>query len=455
MTPLSWWWDRSPVPPAQPPLAGEHTADVVIVGGGFTGMWTAYYLTRTDPDLRVIVVEAGRVGFGASGRNGGWCSALFPAEPHRVAAAFGIEAATQMQSAMHQTVAEVGRVVAAEAIDCDWAQGGSVYLARSDVQVQRAADYVAEMATYGFGPGDYRELNATEARARAAATDVLGGVYTPHCAAVDPLRLLRGVTAAAMAAGVQVYEGSRVTAIEPGRVVTAVGSVNARSVIRATEAYTALLPGARREITPVYSLMIATEPLSDELWSRIGLAQRETFNDLRHLIIYGQRTADGRMAFGGRGAPYHFGSSIRSGYDQVAGVHASLAQTLVELFPDLADTAITHRWGGPLGIARDWWAGVHYNPATGLGAAGGYVGDGVGTSNLAGRTLAALITGTDTPEVELAWVNRPQPRWEPEPLRWLGANAGLAAMRLADASEARSHRPSRIATAVDALLRGS
>lgn len=455
MTPLSWWWDRSPVPPAQPPLIGEHSADVVIVGGGFTGMWTAYYLTRWAPGLRVLVLEAGRVGFGASGRNGGWCSALFPAEPHRVAAAFGAQAATKMQTAMHATVDEVGQVVEREGIDCDWAKGGSVYLARSEVQVQRAADYVAEMAAYGFGTDDYRELSAAEARVRAGATNVLGGVFTPHCAAIDPLRLLRGVTAAATTAGVQVFENSRVTHIAPGEVRTARGSVRARSVIRATEAYTALLPGARREITPVYSLMIATEPLSDDLWTRIGLADRETFNDLRHLIIYGQRTADGRLAFGGRGAPYHFGSSIRHSYDQASGVHDALARTLVELFPDLADMAITHRWGGPLGIARDWWAGVRYDPTTGLGTAGGYVGDGVGTANLAGRTLAALITGTDTLEIGLPWVNRRQPRWEPEPLRWLGANAGLTAMSLADASEARSNRPSRIAEVVDGLLRGS
>lgn len=454
MTPRSLWWDRAPLPPTLAPLTGEQHADVVIIGGGFTGMWTAYYLAQSAPHLRVTVLEAGRVGFGASGRNGGWCSALFPAEPHRVAAAYGSSAAHNMQAAMHDTVDEVGRVVATEGIDCDWAKGGSVYLARSDVQVERAVGYVAEMAAYGFDTSHYRELSAAEARARVGATNVFGGVYTPHCAAVDPLRLLRGVTDAAIQSGVTVYEGSRAVEISPGLVRTSEGAVHARSVIRATEAYTALLPGARREITPVYSLMIATEPLPEHVWASLGLVDRETFNDLRHLIIYGQRTADGRLAFGGRGAPYHFGSSIRGEYDQVPSVHDNLARTLVELFPDLADVAITHRWGGPLGIARDWWAGVRYDPATGLGAAGGYVGDGVGTSNLAGRTLAALITGAETPEVGLPWVNRRQPTWEPEPLRWLGANAGLAAMRLADVREARTNRPSQIAHAVDSLLRG-
>ena len=234
---------------------------------------------------------------------------------------------------------------------------------------------------------------------------------------------------------------------------TAGGTVQAEVVVRATEAWTPTLPGLRRAIVPVYSLMVATEPLGDAFWAEAGLEQRTTFADHRHMIIYGQRTADGRIAFGGRGAPYHFGSSIESSFDAEPGVHALLRQTLAELFPALAEARFTHAWGGPLGIPRDWHSSVGLDRGTGLAWAGGYVGDGVSTTNLAGRTLADLITGSDTDLVHLPWVGHRSPPWEPEPLRWLGVNAGLWTMKLADRSEVKHGRPSRLAGAMGRLRR--
>ncbi len=230
------------------------------------------------------------------------------------------------------------------------------------------------------------------------------------------------------------------------------GTVRAEVVVRATEAWTPTLPGLHRAIVPVYSLMVATEPLGDAFWARAGLAGRATFADHRHMIIYGQRTADGRIAFGGRGAPYHYGSTVRPSFDAEPEVHALLRQTLTELFPELAEARFTHAWGGPLGIPRDWHSSVGLDRATGLAWAGGYVGDGVATTNLAGRTLADLITGADTPLTALPWVGHRSPNWEPEPLRWLGVNAGLWTMKLADRSEARRGRPSRVAGAMGRLL---
>jgi glycine/D-amino acid oxidase-like deaminating enzyme len=193
--------------------------------------------------------------------------------------------------------------------------------------------------------------------------------------------------------------------------------------------------------------MLATEPLPDDVWSAIGLSDRQTFSDGRHLIIYGQRTADGRLAFGGRGAPYHLGSRIHPGFDLNSRVHRVLWQTLTELFPVLESYAVTHTWGGPLGIARDWSASCGLN-SDGLAWAGGYVGDGVGTSHLAGRTLADLILGRSTALTSLPWVAHRSRRWEPEPLRWAGINLGLQAMALADRTERRSGRPSALARAV-------
>ena len=205
---------------------------------------------------------------------------------------------------------------------------------------------------------------------------------------------------------------------------------------------------------PVYSLMVATEPLPAPVWETLGLDGRPTFTDGRHLLIYGQRTADGRFAFGGRGAPYHLGSAVRPSFDRVPAVFGALRRTLGELFPALGDVKITHTWGGPLGIARDWCASAGLDRATGLGWAGGYVGDGLATTNLAGRTLADLILGTGSDLSRLPWVNHRSPDWEAEPLRWLGINAGLHTMAWADRAEGRTGRSSRAAQVMGRFLGG-
>ncbi len=435
--------------PDRPPLTGPAEADVAIVGAGFTGLWTAYYLRRLDPTLRVTVLEAEHAGFGASGRNGGWCSALFPTPWRRLG-----PGALRLHQVMQETVAEVGRVCTAEGIDADFAHGGTVTLARSGPQATRLRAELTEAHAHGFTETDLRWLDADEARARLNATAVQGGLFTPHCAAVHPGRLVQGLARVVGAAGVRIHERTPVTAIEPGRARTAAGDVRAEVVVRATEGWTARLPGQRRRIAPVYSLMVATEPLPASVWQEIGLEGRPTFTDGRHVIVYGQRTADDRIAFGGRGAPYHFGSTIKPGYDDDPHVHALLRATLRDLLPAIGGARFTHAWGGPLGIARDWAASVDLDRATGLAHAGGYVGDGVGTSNLAGRTLADLILRRDTELTTLPWVGHRSPRWEPEPLRWLGANAGLQAMHLADTEETRTGRPSRIARILAPLMHG-
>ncbi|WP_242680042.1 FAD-binding oxidoreductase [Nocardioides sp. IC4_145] len=441
----SLWHDTAPPAPSRPPLPGARDADVVVVGAGYTGLWTAYSLAVADPSLRIVVLEAEQVGHGASGRNGGWCSALFPASLPALAAAAGRDAALAQHRAMRATVDEVARTAAAEGIDCHLAKGGTVVVARNRAQWARARAEVAAARTWGRGEDDLRLLDGREATGVLRARSTVGATYTPDCAAIHPARLVRGLAEACERHGVTIHEGTRVTAIEPGRARTAVGDVRADVVVRATEGYTPLLPGQRRAVVPVYSLMIATEPLPAAVWDEIGLARRETFSDHRHLVIYGQRTADDRLAFGGRGAPYHLGSRVSPAFDRDERVFAGLHATLVDLFPVLAGTRVTHAWGGPLGIARDWCASVGLDRRTGLAWAGGYVGDGVATTNLAGRTLRDLVLGHDTELVRLPWVGHRSPAWEPEPLRWLGINAGLRATRLADAEESLTRRPSLLA----------
>lgn len=454
---LSFWWDTLPdelAGPERPPLPGSTTADVVVVGAGYTGLWTAYYLAVADPSLRVLVLESETAGFGASGRNGGWASALFPTSLAKVAASSSREAAVRLLEAMFDTVDEVGRVAEAEAIDCHYEKGGTVVLARTPVQLARAKAEVEDQRSWGFGPEHVALLSAEEARDRLGATDVLGATYTPHCAAIHPARLVRGLALAVERRGVTIHERTRVTSVEPGVVRTERGDVRARRIVRATEAWTSQLPGYEREVAPVYSLVLATEPLPTEFWDEVGLRQRETFADHRHLIIYGQRTADDRIVFGGRGAPYHLGSRIKPEFDREPAVFDALQDVLRELFPAIAPYAVTHTWGGPLGIPRDWYPSVGLDPGTGIGWAGGYVGDGVASSNLAGRTLADLVRGERTDRTTLPWVNRRSPRWEPEPLRWLGVNAGLRVMGSADAAEQRSGKPARRAELLAPFLGG-
>jgi glycine/D-amino acid oxidase-like deaminating enzyme len=447
---VSFWMSTVDTPVmAGPELPGDRDVDVAIVGAGYTGLWTAYYLALADPGLRIAVLEKEIAGFGASGRNGGWCSALFPKSAAALAKTHGAERARALYAAMRSTVDEVGRVADAEGIDCDYAKGGSVYVARTPAQLDRARAEAHESVEYGL---DITLLSAAETRERCAATNVLGGTYTPHCAAIQPAKLVRGLAGAVVRHGVELYEKSPVLEIRPGAAVTATGTVRADVVVRATEGYTPGLPGLHRAVAPVYSLMIATAPLPDSFWAAAGLADRETFADYRHLIIYGQRTADGRLAFGGRGAPYHFGSRVEPGFDREPQVFAALRAALVDLFPALDGVEIGYAWGGPLGVPRDWCASAGLDRSTGLAWAGGYVGDGVGTANLAGRTLADLILEKDTELVRLPWVGHRSPRWEPEPLRWFGVNAGLRMVTSADAAEARSGKASRRADVFTRLL---
>jgi glycine/D-amino acid oxidase-like deaminating enzyme len=454
---LSLWWEAVPAPlPARPALTEDLDVDVCIVGAGFTGLWTAHALAQADPALRIVVLEREVAGFGASGRNGGWCSALFATSDAALERRHGHDAMVAMRRAMQQTVDAVGAAAAAEGIECQFAKGGSIDLVRSEAQRARALEEVEDARAHGFGEEDLRWLGPDEARALCNADGAIGATFTPHCAALQPALLARGLADAVERRGVRVHEHTEVTDIRQGpnrpTVATAGGTVRADVVVRATEAWTPTLPGLRREIAPVYSLMVATEPLSEDFWSKAGLAGRATFADHRHMIIYGQRTTDGRIAFGGRGAPYHYGSAVRPSFDRAPHVHALLRRTLTELFPDLTGVRFTHSWGGPLGIPRDWHSSVGFDRQTGAAWAGGYVGDGVSTTNLAGRTLADLITGVDTDLTRLPWVGHHSRRWEPEPLRWLGVNAGLWTMKLADRTENRRGRPSRIAGAMGRLL---
>lgn len=445
----SLWWDGERANALRPALATDETVDVCIVGAGYTGLWTAYYLLEADPSLSVLVLEAEHVGFGASGRNGGWVSALYPVGPRSLARDHGVAAARDQFAALRESVDEIGRVCEAEAIDCGFHKGGTLVAARNRAQETRGRAQAQESRHWGTGT---TWLEAPAATDRLAVQGLLGATFNPHCARIHPLRLALGVARTAEIRGARIHERTAVTSLDDRSLRTSRGiNVHARHIIRATEAWTARLPGLRRTVAPVYSLVVATAPLPQSVWDEIGLGDAETFSDHRHVVVYGQRSMDDRIVFGGRGAPYHFSSRIRPEFDADATVFGNLRRTLSELLPATAGVELTHAWGGPLGIARDWHPSVGLDPQTGMAHAGGYVGDGVALSNLAGRTLADLVTNRDTALTRLAWVQHRSRRWAPEPLRWLGVNAGLRLAALADREERLTGQPAVLGRALSAL----
>jgi len=451
----SMWLDELPGERApRAALGGDMSVDVVVIGAGFTGLWTAYYLKTLDPSLSVLVVEREFVGFGASGRNGGWAVGELAAGVEKYERISSLEESLRLTRAVFDSVDEIGRVAADRGIDCGYAKGGTIRLARNKAQLSRQIAEVSHHHSLGFSDADFRLLDADEAREMCNATEVLGGIKFAHTAAVDPARLVTGLATACEDLGVVIVERTAAELVEPGSVRTDRGTVTASSVVQATEAYTCELEGQRRRMVPVYSRMIATEPLDQAILDEIGLHERPTFADDRYMVIYGQRTEDGRIAFGGRGVPYLYGSKIDPATEVRGDSHRLIHEALVDLFPVLDDVEITHRWGGVLGVSRDWTPFVRYDRASGVGEAGGYVGEGVTPSNLAGRTLAELIVGAETERTDLPWVGHQSRSWEPEPFRWLGIRGSRRIMAGADAAEDQG-RQARTAIRLSNWLRGS
>lgn len=430
---VSWWWQQIGLPEPRAGLDGDLEADVAVVGGGYTGLWTAYYLKTLQPDLRVVVLEARFAGFGASGRNGGWLTNSVTGGRERYARSHGRQAAIDQQLALNETVDEVIRVAAAEGIDADIVKGGELNVAYTPAQQHRLE------AGYRSGsewPGtDLVLLGAAESVARIGVSGTTGGVWHPHCARIHPAKLVRGLAQAAVRLGVKILEQTVVTEIRPGAAITDRGVVRATHVLRATEGFTANLRGEHRRWLPMNSSMIVTEPLPARLWDELGWAGRETLGDLAHVYMYAQRTADDRIAFGGRGVPYRYGSRVDTdGATQPRAIE-SLTALMHRFFPSIVDVPVTHAWAGVLGVPRDWTATVGLDPTTGLGWAGGYVGTGVTATNLAGRTLADLVLRRDTELARLPWVGHCARKWEVEPLRWLAVQGIYALYQAADRAE--------------------
>ncbi len=449
---------------ARPSLEGEHDVDVAIIGAGYTGLWTAYYLKTRAPELKITILEAETAGFGASGRNGGWLMGAMLGEG-RLVGNLPEPRRRASWDLLHAIPDEVARVLAVESIDCDYRKGGMLdCAARYPEQERRLRAHLAALRREGLTEDDYRWLAPAELDQQLRISGAMGALYTPHCATINPAKLARGLALAVERLGVRLYEKSRVEQWEPGLLRTGQGSVKAHWIVPAVEGYAPTLPPLGRYQLPVQSLMVATEPLDESVWDEIGLAHGQAFSEHSRQVTYGQRTRDNRLAFGARGG-YRFGGDPRGGFSPT-GAQIQLRRSLFSaLLPQLKDVAITHAWGGHLGMSRRFKPQMLIDRRNRIALSGGYGGEGVGAANLGGRTLADLILGRDSPETHQPWVindRRMQDAlrpWEPEPLRWLAYKAIIASFVredeiLADPQSApwRRRMAEKLADAMERLM---
>ena len=447
---VSHWWQQIGAPKTRPELPGDLTADVAIVGAGYTGLWTAYYLKQARPSLKVVVIEQKHAGYGASGRNGGWLTNAITGGREQYVKGHGRDAAERFQYAMNDTVDEVIRVTEAEGIDADIKKGGEFNVAYTPAQEARIRAFAAAEQTWKSA--DLELLEAPEAKAKINVANTRAAVWHPHSARIQPAKLAAGLADAVERLGVEIYERTRAVEILPHRVVTTHGTVSAQYVVRATEGFTANLKGLHRLWLPMNSSLIATEPLSQAVWDELNWSKGEVLGDFAHVYMYAQRTADDRIAIGGRGVPYKFGSKTDTDGETPAVTVDTLSEILHRFFPATKGAAIDHVWSGVLGVPRDWAATVGLDRETGIAWGGGYVGTGVTSTNLAGRTIADLILGNDTDITTLPWVNHRVRKWEPEPLRWIATKGLYAAYGIADRTElAGREKTSPIAHVADVI----
>jgi glycine/D-amino acid oxidase-like deaminating enzyme len=406
----------------RPALAQSTDVDVAILGGGYTGLWTAYYLLCAEPGLKVAVVEKEIVGYGASGRNGGWCSSKFPVSPGMLEHRYGRERSRALMLAMNGAVDDVARVCEQEDIDAHFHKGGILTLARTQHHLPMLRGSISAYSRLGLEQ-QYQWLSAEEASARVRVTNICAATFARENASLHPARLVRGLARAIERRGGVIYEGTEVSDFKSGStpsLITPAGELRAKqAVVLAGESYLTRLPTLHRVVLPVYSLIVLTEPLSDSQWSQIGWEDRESLASCNYTVDYLTRTADGRILFGSRGAPYRFGSQISDDQDRHGPTHAHIKDLVREWFPMLKDVKFTHEWGGSVGMPRDWMPMAAFDPGTKIATARGYTGQGVSTTNLLGRIVAELVSGKRTELSQLPVAQRQSPNWEVEPLRWL------------------------------------
>ncbi|CAN5652016.1 FAD-binding oxidoreductase [soil metagenome] len=415
----------------RPGLDGSIDVDVAILGAGFTGLWTAYYLLERDPALKVVVVEAEIAGFGASGRNGGWCFAGFPVSPLELIGQHGYDAARAVSLAMYESVDQVGEVCQREGIDAHFAKGGELEVARAAHELPKLQAMYDEFRAIRLDD-HYQVLDAQETADRIRVDGAVGSFWTMEGAAIQPARLVRGLAEVVERRGGTIYEQTRVTDFLPGSnpvLKTERGDVRAKTIVLAGEAYLSKLEKTKRDIIPMTSHMVVTEPLSTALWEAVGWQAREVLGGFGATGGYLNHTADGRIAFGAYRARYPYQSRISDALDREESVFEHARRATLAWFPMLKGVRFTHSWGGVFGTPRDHMPTMAYDRKQGVATGQGYTGEGVATANLSGRVLADLITEIDSDLTRLPMTSHRPRQWEPEPLRWMGVKAVMQSRR--------------------------
>lgn len=431
----SFWLETAGPYTERPPLEGNHTVDVAVVGGGFTGLSAALHLKERRPGLRVAVLEAGVVGGGASGRNAGFSMPLFGLSPSVTAMRYGKKRLKEADDYMVRAVQYTEQQVERLQIDCDYERHGMVTVATQPAQLKRLheEDEVARQA----GMHETEWLDRDRVRSLVDSPTYLGGRYDPWCALLQPAKLARGMARAAEAAGAQLYDRTPVTAIHPGRRVrleTPAGSVEAEKVVLATNGYSAALAPVRALQVPIHTYIALTEPLTPAQVEAIGWRKRVGVEDGRILIHYYRLTPDNRLLMGGHDATYHFGN--KADVDRDARIRTLLEQAVTESFPAIRSVRFTHHWGGPLSGTLDLVPAIGHRGPNIIYSLG-CMGHGVSISQLNGRTLTDLVLEEPSELTDVFFVNRRMIPVPPEPLRYPVVASLLGAMRLVDRWENR------------------
>ena len=414
--------------------------DVAIIGAGFSGLWSAFHLKQFQPNLKIAVFEKEYVGFGASGRNGGWASAEYPTSSNRLIKENGLESYKNLRTAITKSIDEIGQIAKSNNWQIDYAKGGALVFARGNAQLSRISKDIDD---------EHQLLNKSQTTELLNIPSALGSVFTPHCAALNPFKLVRTLADHLEKNGVIIYEQSNVSEIKDKQVAVNGFKVDCIFSIRATEAFTPRRWMGNRQI-PIYSLMVATEPLSSEVIKQIRNAQRATFQEACHLITYAQITADNRLAIGGRGVRYKLFSRLSERSEIDNRMHSALERRARSWFPQISDAKFEYRWGGAVALTRRWQAYLNFDQAASRAEIGGYVGDGVTLSYLVAKTLAEKMSKLKT--ANLPFVDQRIGKWEPEPIRYLAVNAGFKATVIADYEEKITKKPSLLAAIIDPLI---
>ena len=421
-----------------PPLAENLECDVAIIGGGLSGLWSAFHLLKVKPELKIALFEARHIGYGASGRNGGWISSDYPVYRSTLEKRHGKNVADLVFASLKESIDEIGNFANHHAPKAGFVKGGTVMFARNKAQETRLKSGIDD---------EHQWLDRDELNAIIRIAGTRGGLHNEHCASANPMQLVLGL-AKFLSGKISIYEGSIASEIAPHMLAVNASVVKAPIIINATEVFR----NAPREQIPLYSLMVATEPLTESQWQEIGNSRRATFAEGLHLINYAQRTPDNRLAIGGRGARYPFGSRKSSEIENSAQVHQSIRKLAQSWFPQISDMKFTHAWGGAVAITRDWEPYVRWDREFGYGIIGGYAGDGMTMTYLASKALVQeIIDGTDDIR-GLHFINRRSRNWELEPLRYAAINTLVKLSDIADYEEKLTNRPSLLSRIIEPLI---